>query len=95
MARLDRGPEGEPRSLQLFTTDPGGQQGPGLHLAWFESSTGIDETVAQWSGVGTAGSSPTPVYTTMFGVEGAPEADEPPIADPWVMHWRHLVTVGR
>lgn len=34
----------------LLTTDPDGEQGPGRHLAVFESSTGIDETVARWRG---------------------------------------------
>jgi hypothetical protein len=88
-------PDASPRSRQLFTTDARGQHGPGLHLALFESATGLDATIAAWSGVGTAGASPTPPYTTLFGVEGAPAGDEPPVTDPWVMHWRHLVTVGR
>ena len=87
-------PEASPRSMQLFTTDAAGQQGRGLHLAMFESATDLDTTVAAWSSVGSAGSSPTPPYTTLFGVVGAPVADEP-LAGPWVMHWRHLVTVGR
>jgi hypothetical protein len=88
-------PASSPRSFQLFTTDPDGQQGPGLHLALFESATALDDTVAAWSGIGTAGTSPMPAYTTLFGVEGAAPADAPPLADPWVMHWQHLVTVGR
>jgi hypothetical protein len=88
-------PTSTPRSMQLFTTDPHGQQGPGLHLALFESATPPDETIAAWSGAGTAGSSPTPPYTTLFGVEGRRADDEPPIGGPWVQHWRHLVTVGR
>jgi hypothetical protein len=88
-------PDSTPRSMQLFTTDPRGERGPGRHLALFESETALDETIAAWSRVGTAGSSPMPRYTTLFGVEGAPSADEPGRADTWVQHWRHLVTVGR
>jgi hypothetical protein len=88
-------PEASPRSMQLFTTDPHGRQGPGRHLALFESNTALDETVAAWSRVGSAGSSPMPPYTTLFGVEGAPRGDQPPLAATWVQHWRHLVTVGR
>ena len=84
-----------PRSMQVFTTDPRGQHGPGLHLALFESVTDLDETVVAWSRVGAAGSSPMPRYTTLFGVEGEARDDEPPVADTWVQHWRHLVTVGR
>jgi hypothetical protein len=88
-------PASSPTSFQLFTTDPDGQHGPGLHLALFESATALDDTVAAWSATGTAGESPMPAYTTLFGVEGAPSADAPPIGGPWVMHWQHLVTVGR
>ena len=88
-------PEASSRSMQLFTTDPEGQHGPGLHLALFESDAGLDETVDAWSGVGTAGSSPTPPYTTLFGVEGVPATHQPDRAETWVQHWRHLVTVGR
>jgi hypothetical protein len=88
-------PEASPRSRQLLTTDPQGPRGPGRHLALFESETRLDETVAAWSHVGTAGSSPTPPYTTLFGVEGAPATEAPPLAATWVQHWRHLVTVGR
>ena len=88
-------PDSAPRSMQLFTTDPNGTRGAGLHLALFESATSLDDTVTAWSGVGRQGTSPTPPYTTLFGVEGEPAADAPPIGGPWVMHWRHLVTVGR
>jgi hypothetical protein len=88
-------PAAAPRSVQLLTTDPEGPKGPGRHLALFESATSLDETVAAWSGVGAAGASPTPPYTTLFGVEGRPAADEPDQAPAWVAHWRHRVTVGR
>jgi hypothetical protein len=88
-------PESSPRSMQLLTTDPSGQQGPGRHLALFESTTTLAATVAAWSGAGTAGASPMPPYTTLFGVEGGAAAEAPPLAVTWVMHWRHLVTVGR
>jgi hypothetical protein len=84
-----------PRSCQLFTTDPEGQKGPGMHLALFESSTDLDATVAAWAGAGAAGQSPTPPYTTLFGVEGAADRDAPEPAEVWVAHWRHRVTVGR
>jgi hypothetical protein len=88
-------PADGPRSYQLFTTDPKGAKGPGMHLALFESATGLDETVEAWAEAGTPGQSPTPPYTTLFGVEGAPDADAPGPADVWVAHWRHRVTVGR
>ncbi len=88
-------PPSAPRSMQLFTTDPNGAGGAGRHLALFESATGLDDTVAAWSSVGAAGSSPTPAYTTLFGVEGSLPPDAPAQAPTWVMHWRHLVTVGR
>jgi hypothetical protein len=88
-------PAAAPRSMQLFTTDPRGAGGGGRQLALFESATGLDETVAAWAHAGTAGSSPTPPYTTLFGVEGKRPAEEPGLASTWVAHWRHLVTVGR
>jgi len=88
-------PDASPRSRQLVTTDPQGERGPGRHLALYESATGLDETTSAWAGVGTAGSSPLPAYTTLFGVEGAPAPDQPAPADPWVAHWRHRITVGR
>ena len=88
-------PAAAPRSLQLLTSDPDGERGPGRHLALFESATDIDATVAAWSGTGTPGSSPLPPYTTIFGVEGSTQPDDVPAADAWVAHWRHLLTVGR
>lgn len=88
-------PPASPRSMQLFTADPAGERGPGRHLALFESATDLDETVAAWSGVGTAGQSPVPPYTTLFGVVGEQAADQPAVAPVWVAHWQHLVTVGR
>jgi hypothetical protein len=88
-------PAAWPRSMQLLTTDPHGGRGPGRHLALFESATGLAETVTAWSDVGTAGSSPMPAYTTLFGVEGAPQPAQPGPAPAWIAHWRHLVTVGR
>jgi hypothetical protein len=84
-----------PQSMQLLTTDPQGERGPGRHLALFESPTSLDDTVSAWDGVGAAGSSPLPPYTTLFGVEGAERADQPDPEPVWVAHWRHLVTVGR
>jgi hypothetical protein len=88
-------PPGGARSMQLLTSDPEGERGPGRHLALFESATEVDATVAAWSGVGTPGSSPLPAYTTIFGVEGqSPPAAVPP-AEVWVAHWRHLLSVGR
>lgn len=88
-------PESSPRSMQCFTTDARGAGGAGRHLALFESATGLEETVADWVATGTAGFSPAPTYTTLFGVEGERPADEPELADTWVGHWQHLVTVGR
>lgn len=88
-------PPATPRSLQLFTTEPGGARGPGLHLALFESATPLDETVAAWAAVGEAGVPPMPSYTTLFGVTAPRRDDEPSVAPTWVAHWRHLVTVGR
>jgi hypothetical protein len=88
-------PEVTPRSVQLLTTDPLGGGGPGRHLALFESASDVCGTVATWSCAGAAGSSPTPPYTTLFGVEGVPAPDEPSPAEIWVAHWRHRVTVGR
>ena len=88
-------PPGAPRSMQLLTSDPEGERGPGRHLALFESATGPEETAAAWSGAGTAGSSPLPAYTTLFGVAGVEPPQQPEPADVWVAHWRHLVTVGR
>ncbi len=88
-------PEASPRSMQLFTTDPAGERGPGRHLVLFESATGPDDTIAAWRGVGAPGQSPVPPYTTLFGVVGEQPADQPDPAPVWVAHWRHLVTVGR
>jgi hypothetical protein len=88
-------PTGMVRSCQLFTTDPKGQQGPGMHLALFESDADVDAAVAAWADAGTPGQSPTPPYTTLFGVEGVADPDAPDPADVWVAHWRHRVTVGR
>jgi hypothetical protein len=84
-----------PRSMQLLTTDPRGERGPGRHLALFESPTSLDDTVTAWAGVGAAGSSPLPPYTTLFGVAGIEAAGQPDPAPVWVAHWRHLITVGR
>jgi hypothetical protein len=81
--------------MQLLTTDPHGERGGGRHLALFESTTDLDTTVEAWRGVGAAGSSPLPAYTTIFGVVGEQAADQPPPAPAWVEHWRHIVTVGR
>lgn len=88
-------PHAAPRSLQLFTTDAAGARGAGMHLALYESATALDETVAAWVGAGSAGSSPTPSYTTLFGVTAPRPENEPDVASTWVQHWRHLVTVGR
>jgi hypothetical protein len=88
-------PDGTPRSMQLFTADPDGARGPGRHLALFESATDIDATVEAWAGAGTPGSSPLPPYTTIFGVEDSAPPPDVPVADAWVAHWRHLITVGR
>jgi hypothetical protein len=81
--------------VQLLTTDPDGDRGPGRHLGLFESVSDVDATVAAWSGTGTPGSSPLPPYTTIFGVEGSTPPVDMPEADLWVAHWRHLLTVGR
>lgn len=94
LGRLDLPPVA-PRSMQLFTTDPAGERGPGRHLVLFESATGLDDTVAAWRVVGAPGQSPVPPYTTLFGVVGEPPANQPPLELVWVAHWRHLVTVGR
>jgi len=83
-----------PRSMQLFTTDPRSERGPGRHLALFESPAGLDDTVTAWAGVGAAGSSPLPPYTTLFGVAGIEAPGQPDPAPVWVAHWRHLITVG-
>ena len=88
-------PAGSPRSMQLLTTDPGGERGAGRHLALFETPATLDKTVACWSGVGQPGSSPLPPYTTIFGVEGEAPRAQPAPAPAWVAHWRHLLTVGR
>jgi hypothetical protein len=88
-------PAASPRSMQLLTSDPEGERGPGRHLALFESATMVDATVDAWSGAGAAGSSPLPAYTTIFGVQGEQAPDQPPPHGVWVAHWRHLVTVGR
>ncbi len=88
-------PAVSPRSQQLFTTDSEGAGGPGRHLALFESATDLEETVATWAGAGAEGMSPLPAYTTLFGVRGESPADPPAPADPWIAHWRHLITVGR
>jgi hypothetical protein len=87
-------PTASERSVQLLTTDPAGER-VGRHIALFESASPIDDTVAAWKEVGEAGSSPLPAYTTIFGVEGRAPADQPDPAPVWVMHWQHLVTVGR
>ena len=84
-----------PQSMQLLTTDPRGERGPGRHLALFESGTSLDETVTAWGGVGAAGSSPLPPYTTLFGVAGVEAEGQPDPAPVWVAHWHHLLTVGR
>jgi hypothetical protein len=83
------------RSMQLLTTDPDGERGPGRHLALFESATDLDATVAAWAGVGTPGASPLPPYATIFGVEDSKPPPDVLAADIWVAHWRHLITVGR
>jgi len=88
-------PAASPRSQQLFTTDPHGKGGPGRHLALFESATDLVETVAAWASAGTAGMSPLPPYTTLFGVTSETPADAPPPADVWISHWRHLITMRR
>ncbi len=88
-------PTATPRSMQLFTTDPLGAQGAGMHLALFESATSLDQTVAAWQHAGAAGESPMPSYTTLFGDTAPRPENEPPPAMTWVGHWRHLVTVGR
>lgn len=88
-------PTASPRSMQLFTTDPHGERGPGRHLALFESATAPDDTIAAWAEVGAQGQSPVPPYTTLFGVVGEPPGDQPDAQPVWVAHWRHLVTVGR
>jgi hypothetical protein len=88
-------PPRAPRSVQLLTTDPQGERGPGRHLALYESATGLEQTVADWSDAGQAGSSPLPPYTTLFGVVGETPRDQPAPSPVWVAHWRHLLTVGR
>jgi hypothetical protein len=88
-------PPGSPRSMQILTTDSRGARGAGRHLALFETPATLDEAVACWSGVGQAGSSPLPPYTTIFGVEGDAPRAQPAPAPAWVAHWRHLLTVGR
>lgn len=90
-----RVPAASPRSQQLFTTDPDGAGGPGRHVALIESASDLEETRALWAGVGTAGMSPLPPYTTLFGVSSKAPADAPDPAEVWVSHWRHLITVGR
>jgi hypothetical protein len=87
-------PTASPRSMQLFTTDPLGSRG-GRHIALFESASSVDETVTAWKGSCSQGSSPLPAYTTIFGVEGKQPTGQPGPERAWVMHWRHLVTVGR
>ena len=83
-------------SRQLFTTDPHGAGGPGRHLAFFESDRPLAEVASAWSAVGAAGSSPVPPYTTLYGVtDERDRGDEPDPRPAWVMHWEHLVTVGR
>jgi hypothetical protein len=88
-------PSASPRSMQLLTTDPAGERGGGRHLALFESATDPEVTAKAWADVGAAGSSPLPAYTTIFGVQGVQAEGQPPPEPAWVMHWRHLVTVGR
>lgn len=88
-------PAANPRSVQLFTTDPAGARGAGIHLALYESATDLAATTTAWAGVGAAGMSPMPPYTTLFGVTADTPEDEPDPQPAWVMHWRHLVTVGR
>ncbi len=88
-------PPSSPRSVQLLTTDPQGPRGPGRHLALFESASAPAETIGDWAAAGTAGSSPLPPYTTLFGVEGVVPPSQPPPATVWVSHWTHLLTVGR
>ena len=88
-------PPAAPRSVQLLTSDPDGERGPGRHLALYESPSGPDEALAAWTGVGAAGSSPLPPYTTLFGVVGEAPPAQPARAPVWVAHWRHLLTVGR
>ena len=88
-------PAGTPRSVQLFTTDPLGERGPGRHLALVESATAPEETITAWASVGAPGQSPVPPYTTLFGVVGEAAQHQPDPQPQWVAHWRHLVTVGR
>lgn len=70
----------------LVTSDPAGR-GPGFHLAAFASSESVDTTMRAWSGVGTAGMSPVPPYTNIFGITAPAPHDEPPRSHAWVQHW--------
>jgi hypothetical protein len=76
----------------LYSSDPAGR-GPGYHLAVFEQAWTPDEAASAWPAIGTAGSSPTPPYRTIFTDPDAPVSaatDQRAPADAWVMHWEPL-----
>jgi len=78
-----------------LTTDPHSARGPEWHLTLFESAISLAETVAAWSEVGPACSSPMTADTILFGVEGSPPASAPESATARIARRGHLVTVGR
>ena len=70
----------------LVTSDPAGR-GNGYHLAAFASTEPVDVTMKAWHGFGTAGMSPVPPYTNIFGITADAKLPEPDRAEAWVMHW--------
>jgi len=82
-------------SRYLYSSDPAGR-GAGFHLALFEQAAQPAEAAAAWAGFGTAGSSPTPPYRTIFqAADAAPAAavDTSDTADAWVMHWEPIAAL--
>ena len=70
----------------LVTSDPNGR-GNGYHLAAFASTEPVETAMKAWEGFGTAGTSPVPPYTNIFGITAAAKLPEPERAEAWVMHW--------
>ena len=88
------GLDGAPASSSsyLYSSDPAGK-GPGYHLAVFEQGATPAEAASAWAAIGTAGSSPTPPYRTIFtdpNAQLAEMTDQRPPADAWVMQWEPI-----
>lgn len=89
---LDRAPSAPGR---LYMSDPAGS-GAGCFLALFPQTCSAVEAAVTWAGFGTAGSSPTPPYRTIFQNADAAATtpiDAPAPAAAWVMHWESIASL--